>query len=786
MVATTKEGYLIPTYGPTGISPSAGAEAGMAAGRAVQTQREQTLTSRQSRDSVDQQMKIRTEDQRRIEENRAREAAERARLEAARKRFAAGLALPGMETATVPPGSGVAPMANVQPPAAPPRAGLSFGPNTPAMEPVTMGTEPLSFGLLRQFEGFSATSYWDVNAYRAGYGSDTVTLADGSVVPIREGMTVTREDAERDLARRTQTEFGPRAAQQVGPQVWGALPEHVREALVSVVYNYGSLPARIIPAIQSGDIEAIATAVEALGSDNDGVNRRRRAQEAAIIRSGGDIDRSLVRGAMAPTGEPGTSSGDGAFPMLPNGEPDYEAFDAMIQQVAPLPSPTPLAISPVSGFRPTPLGVDNITQVDPTRSAARQDFDSVRRRIDISAAALRIGNSVLERTSDPVSDYLTRTPEEGAERAAARERGRLVRSWYVSDAAADLFQNDESLLVAAAQDPEGFYEQYAGDAPAPDAPAPDAPTPDAPTPDAPAATSAQVRGPGGVMLDLGTPVDTTAPAPAPVTAPPVNIPFTPAPAAGVATTRGTVASEILGLPRGASATAPSRQVIDAGPARMSQEMQILAAQDAELARLQQYYVDIGSVTEAADLQFKRIQLRSAHQALQGAQAVARMDMGDYSMAAGALSDATGTPIQIQPRADGTFNLLANGQVYADGLTAAELKAYVQQTTDAAYRAQQAAVAEAMFKADTERGTAREQAVLDMMTKAAELQQTGQNAAALELIRQEGFKVQATDSGILVYKEDGTEVYIIDPAGQISVAGTKQPIIGPTSTPVPLR
>ena len=61
MVATTQEGYLIPTYGATGISPSAGAEAGMAAGRAVQTQREQTLTSRQNRDSVDQQMKIRTE-----------------------------------------------------------------------------------------------------------------------------------------------------------------------------------------------------------------------------------------------------------------------------------------------------------------------------------------------------------------------------------------------------------------------------------------------------------------------------------------------------------------------------------------------------------------------------------------------------------------------------------------------------------------------------------------------------------------------------------------------------
>jgi len=140
VVATTKEGYLIPTYGPTGISPSAGAEAGMAAGRAVQTQREQTLNSRQARNSVDQQMKIRTEEQRRIEENRVIAAAERARLEAAQKKYAAGLSLPGMEAAAVPTDSGVVAAPGAQ------RAGLSFGPNTPAMEPVTMGVQPISFG----------------------------------------------------------------------------------------------------------------------------------------------------------------------------------------------------------------------------------------------------------------------------------------------------------------------------------------------------------------------------------------------------------------------------------------------------------------------------------------------------------------------------------------------------------------------------------------------------------------------------------------------------------------
>ena len=37
-----------------------------------------------------------------------------------------------------------------------------------------------AFDLIKRFEGFRTTPYWDVNAYRTGYGSDTVTLADGS------------------------------------------------------------------------------------------------------------------------------------------------------------------------------------------------------------------------------------------------------------------------------------------------------------------------------------------------------------------------------------------------------------------------------------------------------------------------------------------------------------------------------------------------------------------------------------------------------------------------------
>jgi GH24 family phage-related lysozyme (muramidase) len=136
--------------------------------------------------------------------------------------------------------------------------------------------------LLRQFEGFRETPYWDVNALRAGYGSDTMTLADGSVVPVGKNTRVSRADAERDLARRVETEFMPRVVAAVGPDVFATLSDGQKAALGSITYNYGSLPSSVASAVQTGDAAAVANAINALGAHNEGVNKDRRAKEAAI------------------------------------------------------------------------------------------------------------------------------------------------------------------------------------------------------------------------------------------------------------------------------------------------------------------------------------------------------------------------------------------------------------------------------------------------------------------------------------------------------------------------
>jgi len=143
-------------------------------------------------------------------------------------------------------------------------------------------------------EGYEPTAYNDPrtdkngkqvgpNIYRAGYGSDTITKADGSIVKVTQGMSVSKADADRDLARRTE-EFATVAKRQVGSDVWTNLPGNVLTAFTDLAYNYGSLPDRVIGAIKSGDKEAMAVAVESLSGDNGGINAKRRAREAALIR----------------------------------------------------------------------------------------------------------------------------------------------------------------------------------------------------------------------------------------------------------------------------------------------------------------------------------------------------------------------------------------------------------------------------------------------------------------------------------------------------------------------
>ncbi len=155
--------------------------------------------------------------------------------------------------------------------------------------------------LLRGFEGFRSTPYDDgardgngnrvgPAVYRAGFGSDTITLSDGTIQKVTQGITVSVEDANRDLIRRINTEFMPLAASAAGADRFAQFTPQQQAALTSIAYNYGEIPARIAEAVRTGTTEEIATAIRGLAGDNGGINQGRRLQEAALFASTASVE----------------------------------------------------------------------------------------------------------------------------------------------------------------------------------------------------------------------------------------------------------------------------------------------------------------------------------------------------------------------------------------------------------------------------------------------------------------------------------------------------------------
>lgn len=136
-----------------------------------------------------------------------------------------------------------------------------------------------AFDMIRRFEGFKTAPYWDVNHFRVGFGSDTITREDGSVVEVKPGMAVTEADAARDLQRRIAATQG-RIAGTVGQDKWDGLSAPAKAAVTSVAYNYGTLPQSVADAIKTGGPGEIAASIRLLQDHNDGVNKKRRNAEA--------------------------------------------------------------------------------------------------------------------------------------------------------------------------------------------------------------------------------------------------------------------------------------------------------------------------------------------------------------------------------------------------------------------------------------------------------------------------------------------------------------------------
>ena len=147
--------------------------------------------------------------------------------------------------------------------------------------------------VIKKFEGFIPKAKWDVNAYRIGYGSDTITFPDGKVKRVEKSDVITRNDADRDMIRRIKYQFIPGVIRQIGKDAWDKLSHGAKIALTSLSYNYGSITKKsIINAAKSGNEKLLAdTIIIATSNDNKSLpesvqkalKNRRKAESDLIL-----------------------------------------------------------------------------------------------------------------------------------------------------------------------------------------------------------------------------------------------------------------------------------------------------------------------------------------------------------------------------------------------------------------------------------------------------------------------------------------------------------------------
>jgi GH24 family phage-related lysozyme (muramidase) len=150
--------------------------------------------------------------------------------------------------------------------------------------------------IIAGFEGYISNATWDVNAYRLGFGSDTITLDDGTYRIVKKGDVTSLENAKKDLARRI-PEFEKEIRHYVGDG-YDKLSDNAKLAVLSVTYNYGVAGAlskskhpNLNEAVKKGDSKAVGEAIiNDTINDNKGTNfynyaRLRRSTESAIAKT---------------------------------------------------------------------------------------------------------------------------------------------------------------------------------------------------------------------------------------------------------------------------------------------------------------------------------------------------------------------------------------------------------------------------------------------------------------------------------------------------------------------
>ena len=156
---------------------------------------------------------------------------------------------------------------------------------------INQNWEEIAFDFISSKEGFLERPKNDEGTLRAGYGTDKIVLADGTVKSVGSDTVFTREDGKRTLIYQIKTTYAPRVISQIGRERWDSLNDRQKASLVSFAYNAGSLTPVVVSAIKSNTgSTSVANAI--LRGPNTGrvsgylaALEERRKQEASLYLS---------------------------------------------------------------------------------------------------------------------------------------------------------------------------------------------------------------------------------------------------------------------------------------------------------------------------------------------------------------------------------------------------------------------------------------------------------------------------------------------------------------------
>ena len=241
-------------------------------------------------------------------------------------------------------------------------------------------------------------------------------------------------------------------------------------------------------------------------------------------------------------------------------------------------------------------------------------------------------------------------------------------------------------------------------------------------------------------------------------------------------------------------------------AQAQEQANLVTQQRNETARLAQMYMQSGTTTgidtamrmrdviNNYDIELlklkqgvgnEQLKVTQGRIYLEGMQGLQDLALGnDPRRLASVWSQYAGVPIGIQPRSDGTFNIMVNGKKTKEGVTPAELSNNARLAFDQTYRQQQSAAGAEMNKfmsqeryktmLKIQEGNAAE---LGKMIREISVENTkGNNAQALEWAKANfGWDIKPTGAGdgtIIIRPPNGAP-YVYNPAGKtIEIDGVK--------------